>query len=171
MKRIAVFLISLVVASCDLSSTEPLPITSEQIFNYQTEIIELSESIPCTNASEWKFIPMGSKACGGPTRYIAYHQSIEKRFLDLVQSFTAIQKAFNEKRTTTHYPCKIKLFPKQPHTYGGVIPEITPIGSPIIDELGKLFFNLSINFSSTPSPPKVTNFTESKILPPDINIL
>jgi hypothetical protein len=42
---------------------------------------------------------MGSKACGGPTRYIAYHQSIEKRFLDLVQSFTAIQKAYNEKNS------------------------------------------------------------------------
>ena len=111
MKRIAVFLISLVVASCDLSSNEPLPITLEQILNYQTEIIELSESIPCTNASEWKFTPMGSKACGGPTRYIAYHQSIEKRFLDLVQSFTAIQKAYNEKNNVVS-DCMLVGLPK-----------------------------------------------------------
>ena len=47
------------------------------------------------------------------------------------------QKAFNENRTTNHYPCKIKLFPKHPRTYGGIIPEITQIESPIVDELGK----------------------------------
>jgi len=47
------------------------------------------------------------------------------------------QKAFNENRTTNHYPCKIKLFSKHPRTYGGIIPEITPIESPIVDELGK----------------------------------
>ena len=47
------------------------------------------------------------------------------------------QKAFNENRTTNHYPCKIKLFPKHPRTYGGIIQEITPIENPIVDELGK----------------------------------
>ena len=47
------------------------------------------------------------------------------------------QKAFNENRTTNHYPCKISLFPKEPRTYGGVLPEITPIGNPILDDLGR----------------------------------
>ena len=37
------------------------------------------------------------------------------------------QKAFNELRTTTHNPCKIKLFSKTPRTYGGEVPEITQI--------------------------------------------
>lgn len=46
------------------------------------------------------------------------------------------QKAFNEKRTTSHYPCKIKLFPKLPYTYGGIIQEVTPIEDPIVNELG-----------------------------------
>ena len=40
---------------------------------------------------------MGNKACGGPARYIAYHQSVEREFLDLVNRFTAVQKAYNEK--------------------------------------------------------------------------
>ena len=96
MKRIAIFLIVLLVASCELSTNEPLLITAEELFNYQTEIIKLSESVTCTNASEWKFTPMGSKACGGPARYIAYHQSVEREFLDLVERFTALQKAYNE---------------------------------------------------------------------------
>jgi hypothetical protein len=39
---------------------------------------------------------MGSKACGGPARYIAYHQSIEREFLNLVENFTTLQKAYNE---------------------------------------------------------------------------
>ncbi len=96
MKRIATFLISLLVISCELSTTEPLIITAEELLNYQTEIIQLSESVKCTNATEWKFTPMGSKACGGPARYIAYHQSVEREFLDLVERFTALQKAYNE---------------------------------------------------------------------------
>ena len=50
------------------------------------------------------------------------------------------QKAFNKNRTTNHYPCKIKLFSKHPRTYGGIIPEITPIESPIVNELGKKLF-------------------------------
>ena len=35
------------------------------------------------------------------------------------------QKAFNERRATTHWPCKVKLFGKQPQTYGKPLPEIT----------------------------------------------
>lgn len=96
MKRIGIFLISLLVVSCELASNEPLVITAEELLKQQTEIIQLSESVNCTNASEWKFTPMGSKACGGPARYIAYHQSVEREFLDLVERFTELQKAYNE---------------------------------------------------------------------------
>jgi hypothetical protein len=61
------------------------------------EIQALSESVPCTNSSEWRFTPMGSKACGGPIKYIAYHQSIEKKFLDLVTQYTKLQAEYNQK--------------------------------------------------------------------------
>lgn len=47
------------------------------------------------------------------------------------------QKAFNELRTTSHYPCKIKMFPKNPRTYGSPLPEITPIDHPIVNKLGR----------------------------------
>lgn len=46
------------------------------------------------------------------------------------------QKAFEELRTTTHYPCNVKLFPKTPRTYGNPIPNITPIDKPELSELG-----------------------------------
>jgi hypothetical protein len=96
MKRIAIFLISLLVVSCELAKNEPLLVSEEELINAQTEIIRLAESVPCTNASEWKFTPMGSKACGGPARYIAYHQSVEGELLDLVERFTSLQKTYNE---------------------------------------------------------------------------
>jgi ectoine hydroxylase-related dioxygenase (phytanoyl-CoA dioxygenase family) len=47
------------------------------------------------------------------------------------------QNAFNELRTTNHYPCKIKLFAKEPRSYGGMMPTITPIESPVLTNLGK----------------------------------
>jgi hypothetical protein len=97
MKRIAIFLIALLVVSCELATTEPILVTSEELLSAQAEIIRLAESVPCTNASEWKFTPMGSKACGGPARYIAYHQSVERELLDLVERFNLLQKAYNEK--------------------------------------------------------------------------
>jgi hypothetical protein len=97
MKRIAIFLIALLVFSCELAINEPLLVSEEELINAQAEIIRLAESVPCTNASEWKFTPMGNKACGGPARYIAYHQSVEREFLDLVERFTPLQKAYNEK--------------------------------------------------------------------------
>jgi hypothetical protein len=97
MKRIAIFLIALLVVSCELATTEPILVTSEELLSAQAEIIRLAESVPCTNASEWKFTPMGSKACGGPARYIAYHQSVERELLDLVKRFNSLQKAYNEK--------------------------------------------------------------------------
>lgn len=46
------------------------------------------------------------------------------------------QKAFNELRMTTHSPEKSKLFPKNPRTYGGPLPNITEISKPNLTELG-----------------------------------
>ncbi len=53
MKRIGIFLISLFVVSCELATTEPLVITAEELLSQQSEIIRFSESVPCTNGSEW----------------------------------------------------------------------------------------------------------------------
>ena len=46
--------------------------------------------------------------------------------------------AFEELRMTTHWPCKVKLFPKKPRTYGNAnsLPIITPIDKPIVSETG-----------------------------------
>jgi hypothetical protein len=46
------------------------------------------------------------------------------------------QKAFNELRMTSHWPHKPKLFSVNPRTYGGPLPNVTPIKSPKLSELG-----------------------------------
>ena len=47
------------------------------------------------------------------------------------------QKAFEELRATSHWPCKPTLFSKSPRTYGGEMPVITPIPAPIVSSLGR----------------------------------
>lgn len=46
------------------------------------------------------------------------------------------RKAFEELRTTNHWPCKPKLFPKIPRTYGAPISKVVDIEKPIVDKLG-----------------------------------
>ena len=46
------------------------------------------------------------------------------------------KKALQELRMTSHWPTKSKLFPKNPRTYGGKLPTITPIEKPFLNELG-----------------------------------
>ncbi len=47
------------------------------------------------------------------------------------------QKAFEDLRTTSHYPCDIKLFAKMPRTYGGEVPVLREVLSPELSELGR----------------------------------
>jgi hypothetical protein len=72
-------------------------LTNQDFIELEREINALSESVTCSNSAEWKFTPMGSKACGGPLRYIAYHQSLEKEFLDLVDQYTFQQEEYNRR--------------------------------------------------------------------------
>ena len=61
------------------------------------EITELSESVACTDSSDWEFTAYGNKACGGPVGYIAYSKAIDtKDFLKKVKTYTEDQKAYNE---------------------------------------------------------------------------
>jgi hypothetical protein len=121
MKRIATFLISLFVVSCELATTEPILVTAEELLSAQAEIIRLAESVPCTNASEWKFTPMGNKACGGPARYIAYHQSVERELLDLVERFTSLQKTYNEKNNVISFICISTTYARVPTKFYEVV--------------------------------------------------
>lgn len=47
------------------------------------------------------------------------------------------QKALEELRTTSHYPLKVKLFSKEPRSYGNQLPVITQINKPVLTDLGR----------------------------------
>lgn len=98
MKQI-LFAFSLIwlASACELLNDSSKSYELEEIDELYNEIAALSESVPCTNSSEWKFTPMGSKACGGPSKYIAYHQSVEKKFQELVDQYTFQQQEYNRK--------------------------------------------------------------------------
>ena len=51
----------------------------------------------CTDASEWRISPIGSKPCGGPSSYIAYPIKIENEILPKIKNVTQMQSAFNQK--------------------------------------------------------------------------
>lgn len=46
-------------------------------------------------------------------------------------------KALEDLRTTSHWPCKIKLFPKNPRTYGNELPKINKLDPPELTKLGR----------------------------------
>lgn len=83
--------------SCEKNDTSQ----EEELANLQelkTEIINLSESVTCEDSNNWSFTAIGHKACGGPTGYIAYANNIDvEYFLSLVSTYTATQKAYNQK--------------------------------------------------------------------------
>ena len=47
------------------------------------------------------------------------------------------RKALEELRATTHWPCKSKLFGKNPRTFGNELPEVEPIEAPKLTEFGR----------------------------------
>ena len=59
-------------------------------------------------------------------RSMATPKQIEKRIA-----------AFESRRMTTHWPCKVKLFGKEPRTYGGELYETTPLPSPELSSVGR----------------------------------
>ncbi len=46
------------------------------------------------------------------------------------------KKAFEEKRMTSHWPEKSKLFAKKPRTYNKILPPISSIPDPVLNDLG-----------------------------------
>lgn len=68
-----------------------------QMKNLINKIDSLISTETCSDATEWKFTAIGSKACGGPSSYIAYPIKLENEVLPKVTQFTSMQSAFNTK--------------------------------------------------------------------------
>lgn len=106
------------LGSCELSEDNSKTYQLDEIEKLQQVIVALSESKSCTNSSEWAFTAMGSQACGGPTHYLAYHQSVAEEFLDLVAQYTKLQAEYNQKHNIVSH-CALLVAPKSVTCEGG----------------------------------------------------
>lgn len=85
-----------ILSSCQLSDSDKKAFDGTELEDLYAKIRALSESKSCENSNEWKITAIGSKACGGPTGYIAYSNRIdETEFLALVKQYTTLQEEYN----------------------------------------------------------------------------
>ncbi len=62
------------------------------------EIQDLSTSVPCSDETKWVTTKIGSKACGGPTGFIAYSKLIDTvSFKQKVTDYNLAQATYNKK--------------------------------------------------------------------------
>ncbi len=99
-KNYKVLMIVLILAgasACKKNDESSMKADKLKLETLLTEIKGLSE-VKCEIASDWKFRPIGSKACGGPTGYIAYSSKIDTvSFIQKVNTYTENQMNFNKK--------------------------------------------------------------------------
>jgi len=86
------------VASCKDNHESLRPGDEKKLKELYADIQKMAQQFNCENANDWEFSPIGSKACGGPTGFIAYSTKMDTAvFLQKVRSYTAEQAAFNKK--------------------------------------------------------------------------
>lgn len=111
---------------------------------YEDEKICLLKRIKCPRGSlvlwDSRTIHCGSEALKTRTKpnfrnitYVCY----EPRENCDEKNLAKKQKAFNDMRISSHWPCKTTLFPKLPRTYGNPLPDITELHAPELTELGR----------------------------------
>lgn len=100
MKSIALGLIfcALLQVSCSKDDHSSKDKDLKELEALYKEIDLMSKSNICVNAADWAFTAIGSKACGGPTNFIAYSTKLNTvEFLKKVQAYTEAQDKFNKK--------------------------------------------------------------------------
>jgi hypothetical protein len=84
-----------------LSCSENETTQEEDFAKLQKMYVELesfAHSLPCEDATEWRYAPIGAKPCGGPWSYMAYHSSINtKTFITKVDEYYRFNDHLNRK--------------------------------------------------------------------------
>lgn len=84
----------------------------KELSSLRAEIQKMSEQVSCNNASDWKIVPIGAKACGGADGFVAYSINIDTSlFLQKVADYNNKRKAFNVKWSIGS-DCSIIVGPK-----------------------------------------------------------
>lgn len=88
-----------VLSSCSEEDLKGSKFDDEQeLSKLRSEIQKISDQVACDNAADWRVVPIGAKACGGASGFIAYSIKIDTvDFLKKVDLYNNKQKAFNVK--------------------------------------------------------------------------
>lgn len=85
-----------IFASCEQLSAEQ-EITREQLDRQLAEIQSFIEEGNCSSDSQCKFIPYGSKACGGPQGYLIFSSNVdEEKLKSMVEKYSQAEASFNK---------------------------------------------------------------------------
>lgn len=91
-------ILMLMTSACKDNPEGPKEGDIQTLETMMAEISALSAQEKCENAAEWRFRPIGSKACGGPTGYVSYSVKIDTNaFIQKVNKYTEAQAVFNKK--------------------------------------------------------------------------
>lgn len=59
-------------------------------------IVELAQSESCDDSSDWDYVALGVKPCGGPTDYVAYSQNIDTvKLFHMIKIYNVVQTNYN----------------------------------------------------------------------------
>jgi hypothetical protein len=85
--------------SCAKEATLTPTDEDQQLVQLAKNIEEFAKNKACTGGDNCRSMPMGAKACGGPTSYIIYSLSKtdEKLLTEKVKQYTDFQKELNIK--------------------------------------------------------------------------
>lgn len=72
-----------------------------QLDKLKASIESMTTKEKCTNAEDWAFSPLGTKACGGPVSYIAYPKKNEAIILPKIDEYAQKMSEFNKKYSIT----------------------------------------------------------------------
>lgn len=116
--------------------------TEEEAFYKELGLLEKRISCPKGSLILWdsRLLHCGVEAYKGrenPNFRCVVYVCYQPRMFATKKEIEKKQKAYNEKRLTSHWPCKIKLFPKNPRTYGGKVYTFNSIDPPTLTTLGK----------------------------------
>jgi hypothetical protein len=83
--------------ACKKESTRTQEEETRALEELTLRIMEMTD-VECTDASQWAYTAFGTKACGGPQRYIAYPNSINTTyFLNLVRDHKRTTRQYNQR--------------------------------------------------------------------------
>lgn len=92
-------LLLLIFVACDKNETSNLSDQDKDLEHLveQLDVVDdIVDAQVCDNESDWHFLPIGSKPCGGPAAYIPYSVKMDTATLfDLVDEYTEAQKKYN----------------------------------------------------------------------------